>query len=201
MEATIRETNDDIEVHPELLQTQNEFAESEGVSLRTVQRWIKEGRVSVIERLGKRYIDPSQPISDTRQRDNGGETHDNALVALNKSDWISYGAARSFANSRHKWQVSFFVAASLLFVGLLAGVGYGVFAWQQNIMLQSKLAFVQSDLADAKQTISDNLQTVGGLKLKINRLTSDLAAAARPQVIDRTDQKPAPLNEPVAKSR
>lgn len=128
----------------------DDYARQEQVSRRTINRYVKVGRLQARKIKGRTFIvdmpiEPAivQPASAPETQDRTDRTVQvpgtSHLAIPVKNDWIAFGAAQAYAKSRHKWQVAFFVVAVLLIIVLVVGAGAGVWFYQENISLRSRL--------------------------------------------------------------
>ncbi|MEN8128032.1 MAG: hypothetical protein ABFR90_09550 [Planctomycetota bacterium] len=155
-------------VEQDLLMTVDDFAKQEGVTTRTVYRWIELGRLDTVERLGKKYVNASVPLK-TAINDNDKFGHDmkstgvgaiqNVNIFEEYLKTLRENERRSEKSSRH-WQISCFVSVFLLFVALLAGTAISLFYHYGYENLSNKLESSETGLAKAESDKADALTRV-----------------------------------------
>ena len=159
-----------------------EYAVKYGITRRTVDRYARSGKVERLRQGGRTLIVDKAPVKPETQSDSSGTAPVDLIVAPVRNDWIAFGAASAFAESRHHWQTAFFVAVSLLIIILIVGSGAGVWFWQGGIGLQSSItdsqnqvSSLQGQLQRATQSIgesqTEHIETVGGLQKRIDTFT------------------------------
>lgn len=103
---------------PELLIPADEYASRHGVSRRTVNRYVKSGRLDSTKQHGRTMIidKPLKPQSqDTRHVK---PNIDSQLVPFAQADWIRYGFLQARSKSKTLWQ-AYAIVLTVLFVALL----------------------------------------------------------------------------------
>ena len=115
-------------VEQDLLMTVDDFAKQERVTPRTVYRWIEQGRLDIVERLGKKYVNASVPLK-TPINDSDNDRHDmtskNAGALQNVNIFEEYlktmrDNGKRFQKSCRRWQIACFTSFFLFIVALLA---------------------------------------------------------------------------------
>lgn len=178
-----------------------------GISRRTTDRYVKNGRVRMIKKAGRTFCIDTEPKPAMDKPDMpsfSDRQSDTSFDLPVKADWIRFGVISNQARQANVYKI---LTASLT-VLVIAIVSIAVYWFvkldRQGIAdtylikgLESTLARTEAARIAAEKTVAvektRHAATVGGL-------TRDLAAA-RQQVIDQADHKPASENEPVAKSR
>jgi hypothetical protein len=172
--------NEVTRVGQDLLMTVDDFAKQECVTPRTVYRWIEQGRLDIVERLGKKYVNASVPLKTTvSDSDSVGHDMKSENVGTLQSVNIFEEYLKSIRENekRHekscrRWQMSCFVSTFLFIIALLACTAlsliyhYGVEGFSDKLKASSaELARVESDKEAALAKIED-LNTKLDLKLK-----------------------------------
>jgi hypothetical protein len=157
-------------VEQDLLMTVDDFAKQEGVTPRTVYRWIELGRLDTVERLGKKYINASVPLK-TPIYDNDNVRNDmtsnNAGALQNVNVFEEYlktlrENGKNHEKSCRRWQMSCFASVFLFIVALLACTAlsliyyYGTESQSDRLEASStELAKVESDRTAALAKLED----------------------------------------------
>ena len=157
-------------IDQDILMTVDDFARQEGVSPRTVYRWIELGRLDVVERLGKKYVNASVPLkSAVNDIDNDRHDTDTKNVgALQQVNIFEEYLKTLRDNSKHyekscrRWQIScfaslfLFVAALLVMTALGLLYHYGVESFNGKINASAaELAKAESEKAEALAKLDD----------------------------------------------
>lgn len=103
---------------PELLLPIDEYAKRQGVSRRTVNRYVQSGRLESTKQRGRTMIidKPLKPQSqDTRHVK---PNTDSQIVQFAQADWIRYGSLLTKSKSKTIWQ-TYAIVVTVLFVSLL----------------------------------------------------------------------------------
>ena len=103
---------------PELLLPIDEYALRHGVSRRTVNRYVKSGRLDSTKSHGRTMIldkPLKPPVQDTR---NVQANIDSQLVPFAQADWIRFGMLQARSKSKAIWQ-AYAIVLTALFVALL----------------------------------------------------------------------------------
>lgn len=103
---------------PELLLPIDEYATRHGISRRTVNRYVKSGRLDATKQHGRTIIidKPLKPQSqDTRHVK---PNIDSQIVPFAQADWIRYGFLQARSKSKTIWQ-TYAIVLTVLFVALL----------------------------------------------------------------------------------
>ena len=143
-------------VEQDLLMTVDDFAQQEGVTPRTVYRWIELGRLDTVERLGKKYVNASVPLkSAVNDSDNVGHDTDSPKVGAlqNVNIFEEYlktlrDNGKRYEKSCRRWQMSCFLSIFLFFAALLAGTAVSMLFYYENKIISDKLAGSSKDLAE-----------------------------------------------------
>ena len=155
----------------DLLMTVDEFARQEGVTPRTVYRWIELGRLDTVERLGKKYVNASVPLkSAVNDNDNDGndKTSPDVGAIQQVNIFEEYmktlrDNSKNFEKSCRRWQWLCFASVFLFFAALLAGTAFSMLFYYENEMLDEKLVTTSAKLTEAEsrrmasETKVDNL--------------------------------------------
>ena len=157
-------------VEQDLLMTVDDFAQQEGVTPRTVYRWIEQGRLDTVERLGKKYVNASVPLK-TPIADNDNAGHDmksnNAGAIQNVNIFEEYlktirENGRRYEKSCRRWQVSCFVSIFLLIISIIACTALSLLYYYGTESLSDKLdassaalVAVESDKTAALEKVDD----------------------------------------------
>lgn len=152
-------------VDQDILMTVDDFARQEGVTPRTVYRWIELGRLDVIERLGKKYVNASVPLkSAVNDIDNDRHDTDSKNVgALQQVNIFEEYLKTLRDNSKHyekscrRWQISCFASLFLLVVALLATTALGLLYHYGIESFQNKLGASAAELAQAESEKAEAL--------------------------------------------
>lgn len=170
------DNNDEVTVvEQDLLMTVDDFAQQEGVTPRTVYRWIEQGRLDVVERLGKKYVNASAPLKrpvvdndnaghDTKSSDGGALQNVNIFEEYLKT--IRENGRRSEKSCR-RWQVSCFVSTFLLIVSLLACTALSLLYYYGTESLSGKLEASSAELAEIESAKSAALVKLDDLNSQI----------------------------------
>ena len=145
-------------VEQDLLMTVDDFAKQEGVTPRTVYRWIELGRLDTVERLGKKYINASVPLkTPIYDNDNVGNdmTSKNAGALQNVNVFEEYlktlrENGKSYEKSCRRWQISCFVSIFLFITALLACTALSLIYHYGTENLSDKLEASSTELAEVE---------------------------------------------------
>jgi excisionase family DNA binding protein len=174
------EVNEVTVVEQDLLMTVDEFAKQEGVTPRTVYRWIELGRLDTVERLGKKYVNASIPLkSGINEDDNvrNDKKSPNVTALQNINIFEEYmktlrDNGKNFEKSCRRWQISCFLSVCLLFIALIAGTAVSMLFYYESEILTDKLSASSSRLAEmesqklAALSKADNLMQTMDNRLK-----------------------------------
>jgi hypothetical protein len=158
-------------VEQDLLMTVDDFSKQECVTPRTVYRWIELGRLDIVERLGKKYVNASVPLK-TAVNDNDNVGNDmkskNAGALQNVNIFEEYlktlrENSKRYEKSCRRWQMSCFVGVFLFFIALLAGTAFSLFYHYGYENLSDKLEASSTELAEVESGRTDALATVENL--------------------------------------
>jgi hypothetical protein len=158
-------------VEQDLLMTVDDFAKQECVTPRAVYRWIELGRLDIVERLGKKYVNASVPLK-TAVNDNDNVGNDmkskNAGALQNVNIFEEYlktlrENSKRYEKSCRRWQMSCFVGVFLFFIALLAGTAFSLFYHYGYENLSDKLEASSTELAEVESGRTDALATVENL--------------------------------------
>ena len=158
-------------VEQDLLMTVDDFAKQECVTPRTVYRWIELGRLDIVERLGKKYVNASVPLKTAiNDNDNVGNDmkSENAGALQNVNIFEEYlktlrENGKRYEKSCRRWQMSCFVCVFLFFIALLAGTAISLFYHYGYENLSDKLEASSAELAEVESGRTDALATVENL--------------------------------------
>ncbi len=107
---------------PELLLPIDEYAARHGISRRTVNRYVKSGRLDSTKQRGRTIIidKPLKPSShDSRHVK---PNTDSQLVMFAQADWIRYGYLKARSKSKAIWQAYAIVVTILFFAFVLTSL-------------------------------------------------------------------------------
>ncbi len=158
-------------IEQDLLMTVDEFAKQEGVTPRTVYRWIELGRLDTVERLGKKYVNASIPLkSGISDDDNVGNDKKSpnvtALQSINIFEEYMKTLrdnGKNFEKSCRRWQISCFLSICLLFIALIAGTAVSMLFYYESEILTDKLSASSSRLAELESQKSAALAKADNL--------------------------------------
>ena len=158
-------------VEQDLLMTVDDFAKQEGVTPRTVYRWVELGRLDTVERLGKKYVNASVPLkTPVSDNDNVGNDmkSENAGAIQNVNIFEEYlktlrENSKRYEKSCRRWQMSCFASVFLFFIALLAGTAISLFYHYGYENLSDKLETSSTELAEVESGRTDALATVEDL--------------------------------------
>ncbi|OQY07687.1 MAG: hypothetical protein B6I25_01095 [Planctomycetales bacterium 4572_13] len=166
-------------VEQDLLMTVDDFSRQEGVTPRTVYRWIELGRLDTVERLGKKYVNASIPlktaVSDIDK--NGHDMKSSSVGALQSVNVFEEYLKTLRENSRRhekscrRWQMSCFASVFLFFVALLAGTAISLFYHYGYENLSDKLETSSTELDEVESGRTDALARIDMLN---NRMGAKL---------------------------
>ncbi len=160
----------------------NEYALKYGITRRTVDRYVRSGKVEKVRQGGRTLIVDKPPEKPETQSESSETVPSDLIVAPVRTDWLRLGYLEAQAKSRTAWQVLAIILLVLNIIILIVGTGAAVWFWQSNINLQSSVANSQNQIVDlqsinstlkagvfeANTTNRDNntayLAAVGGLK-------------------------------------
>lgn len=157
-------------VEQDLLMTVDDFAKQEGVTARTVYRWIELGRLDTVERLGKKYVNasvpPKKPLIDIdNDRHDKKSKNVGALQQVNIFEEYLKTLrenGKRYEKSCRRWQMSCFLSLFLFVVALLAATAltllyhYGIENLNNKLEVSaSELAKAESDKAAALAKVDD----------------------------------------------
>lgn len=103
---------------PELLILADEYASRHGICRRTVNRYVKSGRLESTMKHGRTMI-IDKPLKPPSQDTQPVKTNiDSQIVPFAQSDWIRYGFLQARSKSKAIWQ-TYAIVLTVLFVALL----------------------------------------------------------------------------------
>jgi hypothetical protein len=162
-------------VEQDLLMTVDDFAKQEGVTTRTVYRWMELGRLETVERLGKKYVNASVPLK-TAINDNDNVRHDaksqNAGALQNVNIFEEYlktlrENSRRAEKSCRRWQMTCFASIFLFIVSLLACTSLALLYHYGTENLTERLDDSAAELAEVESGRNDALARAEGLSEQI----------------------------------
>ena len=106
----------------ELLVPISEYASRRDLSRRTIDRYVRTGRLEKVKQRGQTYIldKPLKPqVNETVKSE---KVPDSQIVPFAQTDWIRYGCLQTRAKSKTSWQIYAIVVTILLFAFVLASV-------------------------------------------------------------------------------
>lgn len=162
-------------VEQDLLMTVDDFAKQEGVTTRTVYRWIELGRLDTVERLGKKYVNASMPLkSAVNDSDNVGNdmTSKNGGALQNVNVFEEYlktlrENGKRYEKSCRRWQMAFFASTFLFFAALIAGTAVSLIYHYGAESLSDKLEASSSEIAEVESDKAAALAKVGNFDQQI----------------------------------
>lgn len=164
-------------VEQDLLMTVDDFAQQEGVTPRTVYRWIEQGRLDTVERLGKKYVNASVPLK-TPIADNDNTGHDmksnNGGAIQNVNIFEEYlktirENGRRYEKSCRRWQVSCFTSIFFLIIALLACTALSILYYYGTESLSEKLKSSSAALAEVELDKTAALEKVDDINADIEQ--------------------------------
>lgn len=103
---------------PELLVPADEYASRHGICRRTVNRYVKSGRLDSTMKHGRTMI-VDKPLKPPYQDTEPVKTNtDFQIVPFTQADWIRYGILQARSKSKTIWQ-TYAIVLTVLFVALL----------------------------------------------------------------------------------
>ena len=103
---------------PELLLPIDEYATRHGISRRTVNRYVKSGRLDSTKNRGRTIIIDKPLKPATQDIQSVKPNIDSQLVQLTQADWIRFGMLQARSKSKAIWQ-AYAIVVTVLFVSLL----------------------------------------------------------------------------------
>jgi len=102
----------------ELLVPISEYASRHGMSRRTIDRYVRIGRLETTKQHGRTYI-LDKPLQ-SQLNDSGPvrNVSDSQLVPLSQTDWMQLGYLKARAKSKTIWQ-TYAIVLTVLFVALM----------------------------------------------------------------------------------
>jgi excisionase family DNA binding protein len=164
-------------VEQDLLMTVEDFAQQEGVTSRTVYRWIEQGRLDIVERLGKKYVNASIPLK-TPISDNDNAGHDtkssNGGALQNVNIFEEYlktirENGRRSEKSCRRWQASCFLSSFLFIIALLACTALSLLYYYGTEGLSDKLKASSAELAEVESARMAALGKLGDLNVEVEK--------------------------------
>ncbi|MBA7482722.1 hypothetical protein ES707_18216 [subsurface metagenome] len=103
---------------PELVLPIDEYAARHGISRRTVNRYVKSGRLDSSKNHGRTMI-VDKPLKPQSQDSRHVKPNiDSQLAPLSQTDWVRYGFLQARSKSKAIWQ-TYAIVLTVLFVALL----------------------------------------------------------------------------------
>ena len=106
----------------ELLVPIAEYASREGLSRRTIDRYVEIGRLEKVKKHGQTYILDNPLKPQVKETVSSEKVPDSQIVPFSQADWIRYGCLQTRAKSKTLWQTYAIVVTILLFAFVLASV-------------------------------------------------------------------------------
>jgi hypothetical protein len=164
-------------IEQDLLMTVDDFAQQEGVTPRTVYRWIEQGRLDIVERLGKKYVNASVPLKTAfNDTDNAGrDTKSSNVGAIqNVNIFEEYlktirDNGRRSEKSCRRWQIGCFLSTFLFIVALLACTALSLLYYYGTENLTGKLNASSAELADIESAKAAALAKLDDLNAQIDK--------------------------------
>lgn len=164
-------------IEQDLLMTVDDFAQQEGVTARTVYRWIEQGRLDIVERLGKKYVNASIPLKtpvadsdnaghDTKSSNGGALQNVNIFEEYLKT--IRENGRRSEKSCR-RWQMGCFLSTFLFIVALLACTALGLLYYYGTESLSDKLKRSSAELAEVESARVAALARLDDLNTEVDK--------------------------------
>jgi len=111
-----------LHAEPELLLPIDEYATRHGISRRTVNRYVKSGRLDSSKNHGRTMI-VDKPLKPQSQDSRHVKPNiDSQLVPFAQADWIRFGILQARSKSKTIWQTYAIVVTILLFALTLVSV-------------------------------------------------------------------------------
>lgn len=164
-------------VEQDLLMSVDDFAQQEGVTARTVYRWIEQGRLDVVERLGKKYVNASIPLK-TQVSDSDNAGHDtkssNGGALQNVNIFEEYlktirENGRRSEKSCRRWQTSCFLSSFLLIIALLACTALSLLYYYGTENLSDKLKASSAEMAEVESARMAALAKLDDLNVEVEK--------------------------------
>ena len=182
----------------------DEYADKHRITRRTVDRYVRAGKVEKIRQYGKTLVVDKPPIPNFKTSVKSEKSGTSGTVEIEpfvREDWVNFGAARAYAASRHKWQAAFFVVSVLFVLVLMAsGIG-GTYLYQTNKTLSAQVVAAGEQASQAvTESNAAHAAEVGGLQLRIDELTK-ANAEKDSQIVNLTARITTLTNQVVELSR
>ncbi len=103
---------------PELLLPIDEYAARHSVSRRTVNRYVKGGRLDATKQHGRTMIIDKPLKPSARDTRHVSANIDTQLVSFTQADWIRFGMLQARSKAKAIWQ-TYAIVLTVLFVALL----------------------------------------------------------------------------------
>jgi len=164
-------------VEQDLLMSVDDFAQQEGVTARTVYRWIEQGRLDIVERLGKKYVNASIPLK-TPVSDNDNAGHDakssNGGALQNVNIFEEYlktirENGRRSEKSCRRWQVGCFLSTFLFIIALLACTALSLLYYYGTEGLSDKLKASSAEMAEIESARAAALAKMDDLSVEVEK--------------------------------
>jgi len=187
-------------VEQDLLMSIDDFAKQEGVTPRTVYRWVELGRLDAVERLGKKYINASIPLK-TPVCDNDNVRNDmtsknaGALQSVNVFEEYLKTLrenGKNYEKSCRRWQISCFASIALFIVALLVCTALSLIYYYGTESQSSRL---EASSAELTKVESDKVAALA----KLEDLNGQMEAKLKPYK-DENDRLRKRLDEVVARN-
>ena len=106
----------------ELLVPIVEYASREGLSRRTIDRYVEIGRLEKVKKHGQTYILDNPLKPQVKETVSSEKVPDSQIVPFAQADWIRYGSLQTRAKAKTIWQTYAIVVTLLLFAFVLTSL-------------------------------------------------------------------------------
>lgn len=106
----------------ELLVPISEYASREGLSRRTIDRYVEIGRLEKVKKHGQTYILDNPLKPQVKETVSSEKFPDSQIVPLSQTDWMQLGYLKARSKSKTLWQTYAIVLTVLFFALALASL-------------------------------------------------------------------------------
>ena len=107
-----------LHAEPELLLPADEYASRHGICRRTVNRYVKSGRLDSTMKHGRTMIVDKPLKAPSQDTQSVKPNIDSQIVPFAQADWIRFGFLQAKSKSKTIWQ-TYAIVLTVLFVALL----------------------------------------------------------------------------------
>jgi len=182
----------------------NEYANREGISRRTANRYAKIGKIQTAKHKGRTMVidkpiepEPITPEKDNQESQTGQQS--GQIELFGQQQWFELGKLTIRAKSRQTWQF-LAIVAFVLFVGTLAMSGWFYLecqvALEQVTTAQARLTDKTDHLTATQQQIADSGNEIKELEAELVNKQDELNTAQAESVaaVGRLQEQIAELN-------